>query len=410
MTFRQYQLPNGLRVIGEPTPTARSVAVGFFVVTGSRDEQTSESGVSHFLEHMVFKGTPRRSAMQVNLEFDQIGANYNAYTSEETTVYYAAVLPEYLPNAVDILADILRPSLRQEDFDTEKQVILEEIKMYEDSPAATAYDLARRIHFGDHPLGQSILGTTESVTGLTAGQMRAYFDRRYVAPNIVVSVAGSFHWDEFLELVEKSCGGWPSGDCPRNQVCEVAGVGGVHPIAKAGVNQEHVLMLSAGPPVESALRYASTVLAVAIGDDSGSRLYWELIDTGRAESAVCVNELAQGSGMFITSLTGEPEATGENLEIIRKVLADVQGKGITEQELVQAKNKIASRLVRAGERPMGRMQAIASSWVYLGEYMDPDTELARLDAVNLGTIREYLEKYPLDHATTVGYGPLSALG
>ena len=167
MSFHTHQLPNGLQLIGETIPSARSASVGFFVKTGSRDETADEAGVSHFLEHMMFKGTARRTALDVNLDFDRIGANYNAYTSEENTVYYAAVLPEYLADAVDILADVLRPRLRGEDFDTEKQVILEEIKMYEDAPGSMAWDHAKRIYFAGHPLGNTILGSVESITALT---------------------------------------------------------------------------------------------------------------------------------------------------------------------------------------------------------------------------------------------------
>ena len=148
-----------MQIIGETSPSARSVALGFFVRTGSRDETPDVSGVTHFLEHMVFKGTPRRTALDVNRDFDRIGAHYNAFTSEENTVFYAAILPEYLPQAVDILADILRPSLRGEDFDMEKNVIIEEIGMYEDQPMWSAYDHAKRLYFADHPLGNSILGT-----------------------------------------------------------------------------------------------------------------------------------------------------------------------------------------------------------------------------------------------------------
>src|SRR3954452_23756789 len=132
MPFHSHVLDNGLQIIGETSPSARSVALGFFVRTGSRDETADGSGVTHFLEHMVFKGTPHRTALDVNRDFDRIGAQYNAFTSEENTVFYAAVLPEYLPHAVDLLADILRPSLRDEDFDMEKKVIIEEIGMYED--------------------------------------------------------------------------------------------------------------------------------------------------------------------------------------------------------------------------------------------------------------------------------------
>src|SRR6476659_1966501 len=151
MPFHTHRLPNGLQLVGETIPSSRSVSVGFYVKTGSRDESPDVAGVSHFLEHMMFKGTPRRTALDVNLDFDRIGANYNAYTSEEVTAFYAAVLPEYLPKAVDILADILRPSLRQDDFDMEKKVIIEEIGMYEDQPTWCAYDHAKQAYFADHP-------------------------------------------------------------------------------------------------------------------------------------------------------------------------------------------------------------------------------------------------------------------
>src|SRR6476646_7813902 len=195
MPFHSHKLPNGLQLIGETSPSARSVALGFFVKTGSRDETPDVAGVSHFLEHMMFKGTARRTALDVNLDFDRIGANYNAFTSEEVTAYYAAVLPEYLPNAVDVLADILRPSLRQADFDTEKKVILEEIGMYEDMPTSAAFEKARVAYFAGHPLGNSILGTKESVGALMRDQMQAYFDRRYAAANVVCVAAGNFDFD-----------------------------------------------------------------------------------------------------------------------------------------------------------------------------------------------------------------------
>src|SRR4051794_15859021 len=202
MPFHTHKLPNGLQLIGETSPSARSVALGVFVRPGSGDERADVSGVSHFLEHMMFKGTPRRTALDVNLEFDRIGASYNAYTSEEMTVYYAAVLPEYLPAAVDILADILRPSLRDDDFTTEKEVILEEIGMYDDMPAFAASDNARRIYFNGHPLGQSILGTKESIRDLTRDQMHHYFQRRYAGANIVVAVAGAFDWTAFVAMID----------------------------------------------------------------------------------------------------------------------------------------------------------------------------------------------------------------
>ncbi len=410
MPFHTHRFASGLQLIGETLPSSRSAAVGFFVRTGARDETGPESGVSHYLEHMMFKGTPRRTALDVNRDFDRIGASYNAYTSEENTVYYAAVLPEYLATAVDILADILRPSLRQADFDTEKQVILEEIKMYQDQPGSEAWEHARKIYYGSHNLGQTILGTTESVTALTAEQMRAYFDRRYVASNILVSVAGQFDWDAFVTLIEEKCGQWTDAAATRTGVTEHVGPGGVHAVAKDGVAQEHVLCIAASPPAESRMRYTASTLAIAIGDDSGSRLHWALVDPGKVESASCGVDQSQGNGMLAASYSCDPEDAAENLTIVRQVLSEVQAGGITDEELLQAKNKIASRVVRYSERPMGRMRTIAGSWMYTGEYSDPDVELARFDAVSQTGIREYLDKYPVDRLTVVGYGPATTLG
>src|SRR5438477_1393518 len=194
MQFHREVLPNGLTIVGETNSAARSVALGFWVRTGARDETPEVSGVTHFLEHMIFKGSERRDAFAVNRDLDRIAANPNAFTSEENTVFHAMVLPEYLPQAVDILSDILRPSLREEDFDMEKNVIIEEIGMYEDQPMWSAYDHAKRAYFAEHPLGNSILGTADSIRALKRDQMHAYFRRRYVAPNITVAAAGNFDW------------------------------------------------------------------------------------------------------------------------------------------------------------------------------------------------------------------------
>jgi predicted Zn-dependent peptidase len=409
MPFHTHTLPNGLRVIAETSPSARSAAVGFFVRTGSRDETAAESGVSHFLEHMLFKGTPRRSALDVNLDFDRIGASYNAYTSEENTVYYAAVLPEYLPKAVDILADILRPSLRPDDFDTEKQVILEEIGMYDDQPGWAASDHARRIYYGPHPLGHSVLGTKESITALTRDQMHAYFSRRYCPSNIVVSAAGHLDFGHLVRLLDEACCGWLPAECGVRERSEWAGAGGVHVLTREKVQQEHVMILAGGPPADSPLRYAADTLALAVGDDSGSRLYWALVDPGLAESADCSFYENDGNGCVYTSYSCEPDEAEGNLAVVRKVLAEVQRDGITDAELRQAKSKILSRVVRGSERPMGRMQAIAAAWTYTGEYRDVDAELANFDAVSLADIRAYLDRYPIDRSTVIGFGPAKAL-
>jgi len=409
MTFHQHTLPNGLQLIGETSPSAKSVAVGFFVRTGARDESPDVCGVTHFLEHMVFKGTPRRTAWDVNRDFDQIGANYNAFTSEENTVFYAAVLPEYLPPVLDILADILRPSLRDDDFNMEKNVIIEEIGMYEDQPMWSAYDNAKKHYFVGHPLGNSILGTPESITALTRDQMAAYHTRRYVAPNITAVAAGNFEWDRFVDLTAAACGKWNGGPAGRENVRPAVGPCSLKVLSKETVTQEHIVLMAPAPPADSPMRYAADTLALALGDDTGSRLYWALVDPGLAESADLSFSEYEGTGAFYASVTGDPERAAASVALVRKILADVQKDGLTAEELQTAKSKIGSRVVRAGERPMGRFQAIGMTWTYLRQYRSIDDDLKSFDAVTLDSIREVLDKYPIDRLTTLALGPLKVL-
>ena len=215
LKFHQANLDNGLQKIAEVSDTARSAAFGFFVRTGARDEVLGELGLSHFLEHMMFKGTERRSADDVNREFDEMGARYNAFTSQENTVYYGNVLPEFLPGIVDLLADMMRPSLRQDDFDVEKKVILEEMAMYEDLPQHDLADKALKIHFGQHGLGQPVIGTKESVSALSSEQMRDYFSRRYAAGNIVAVAAGALDFRQLVDLISDRCGCWAKQSAQR---------------------------------------------------------------------------------------------------------------------------------------------------------------------------------------------------
>jgi predicted Zn-dependent peptidase len=410
MPFHSHKLSNGLQLIGESSPQARSVAVGFFVRTGSRDETPEVSGVSHFLEHMAFKGSERRTAFDVNREFDRIGADYNASTSQENTIYHAAVLPEYLPQAVDIISDLLCPVLRQDDFDMEKSVIINEIGRYEDMPGWSAYDRAQRLYFQDHKLGNSILGTAESITAMKRDEMEAYYRRRYVAPNITVSIAGQFDWDEFVKVVEKHCGNWPATPAPRGNLREAASPAKVQVVTKDKVAQEYVVLMSPGPAASSPLRHAADLLSMAIGDDSGSRLYWELVHPGHADEASCSFSEYEDTGVFYTSYSCDREKAASNRAIILRILDEVQKDGITQQELEQARNKLLSRVVRSGERPKGRMFALGSAWTYYGCYRSIDDDLRDYEAVTLEHIRTVLDRYPLPKVTTLALGPLQTLG
>jgi predicted Zn-dependent peptidase len=384
------------------------VGIGFFVRTGARDETSAISGVSHFLEHMAFKGTDRYSADDVNRIFDEVGAKYNASTSEEVTLFYAAVLPEYVSRTLDLLAGIIQPSLRQADFDIEKNVILEEIGMYDDQPTFVAYEKIMQAHFAGHPLGQSILGTPESIKALTSEQMRTYHHSRYLASNIVLAVAGNYEWPELLRLAEQACGHWPTGAAPR-PVTEACPQGGLQVITKASSMQQHIMHMARAPEARHPLRYAAELLSVIVGDDSGSRLYWEMVDPGFAETAELGYNEFDGCGVYLTYFNGTPEETNANLERIRTIYDQINREGISELELSQAKNKVSSRIVLRSERPMGRLASLGNNWVYRGEYRTVAADLEAVRSVSAADIRRLLAEFPLGQTTTVTVGPLESL-
>ncbi|HLQ43553.1 MAG TPA: pitrilysin family protein [Planctomycetaceae bacterium] len=408
MKFFQTKLDNGLQVIAELNASVHSVAMGFFVRTGSRDETPEISGVSHFLEHMVFKGSEKFSADDVNRVFDEIGAKYNAATAEEGTLFYGAILPEYLPTAFELFAHILRPAIRSEDFDMEKKVILEEIGMYDDQPSFLAYENLMKSHFAGHPLGQSVLGTNESITGLTCEQMRAYHRDHYLAGNIVLAVAGHTEWTKIVELAQQHCGHWPAGICSRS-IDEARPRGGLKVITRPKSQQQHVMQMTSAPSAQNGLRYAAEILSVIVGDGSGSRLFWELVDPGLAEAADLDFAEHDGSGAYLTYLSCDPEATEENLAIIRGIYEELNRDGVHEGELEQAKNKVSSRVVLRSERPMGRLSSLGGNWVYRQEYRSVDDDLQTLRSITTDNVRELLAKYPLGMTTTVTVGPLESL-
>ncbi len=408
MQFHESRLDNGLKIVAELNPHVHSVAVGFFVRTGARDETAEVSGVSHFLEHMAFKGNDNFTADDVNRVFDEIGAKYNASTSEEVTLFYAAILPEYQPQTFELLATLLTPSLRQDDFDMEKKVILEEIGMYEDQPTFTAYEKAMQSHFAGHPLGQSILGTTRSIEELTSEQMRTYHRDHYQAGNITLAVAGRTDWTEVLQLAEKHCAAWPAGELVR-PTPEARPSGETKVISKPGSHQEHIMQMAPAPAATDNLRFAAELLSVIVGDDSGSRMYWDIVDPGHAEAAEIGYNEYDGSGTWLTYLSSSPEQTSENLERIDAIYAAVNRDGVTQVELDQAKNKVASRIVLRSERPMGRLGSLGNNWVYRNEYRSVDNDLQTLQSISTGDIKTLLETYPLAQTTTVAIGPLESL-
>jgi predicted Zn-dependent peptidase len=404
MKFHQTTLPNGLEVIAELNPAVHSVAFGFFVRTGARDEGGVPCGVSHFLEHMVFKGTETLSAEEVNLRFDDVGANYNASTSEEQTIYHAAVLPEYFAETFALEAAIMYPSLREKDFETEKQVILEEIGMYDDQPMFVAYDKVMQLYFHEHPLGLPILGTPASVTVLTAAQMQEYHRTRYRAGNITLVVAGNTSWEEVLRLANKHCSHWPEGKHTR-QLTLPAGIARQEWIVRDHLQTQQVMALCGGPAANHRWRFAADVLATIVGDDVNSRLYWALCDSGKAEIADVSYNSYDGCGTFMTYLSCLPETVQENLEQVTEIFDELNDEGPTAAELDQAKTKLAARAVVRGERPMSRLTSLGAEWLTVGEYLSLDDELAAIEGVSLEEITAVLKAHPLRLQTVVGVGP-----
>ena len=409
MQFRHEQLPNGLDIVAEVSEAAHSASLGFFVKTGARDEHESISGVSHFLEHMVFKGTDTLSAEDINLRFDSMGASSNAFTSEEDTVYYAAVLPEKQHDALELLSAMMRPALREDDFITEKQVILEEIKMYDDQPPFGADDRCRALFFKNHPLAQSVLGSTSSIEALQVEAMREYHQQRYSSNNLVLAASGAVDFESLIKSVHRLCGEWKPSPPSNRKVsfsssqCEAV----TDVITREQAALEYAVRMSPGPAEDTNDRFAAKLLAMIIGDDSGSRLYWDLVDSGRAEHAACHHHDFLDAGIFVTQLSCEPETTHSLLDRIVEIYQGAEDD-LSTNEVDQARNKLLSRVVLAGERPRQRLFSLGLEWAHLSRYRSVSDDLATLDTISREDLHRILAEWHLPaSSSTVLAGPLS---
>lgn len=415
VTFHKAVLDNGLTVLGECDPAAHSAAVGYFVKTGARDEETSVMGVSHFLEHMMFKGTDKRSADRLNQDFDRIGAKNNAFTSHEMTCFYATVLPDRLlgeGGANEILADMLRPALRQSDFDTEKNVILEEIAMYDDNPFFVLYEHALERHYAGagpahaHALGHRVLGTKQSITDLTSSQMRSYFDARYSADNTVVALAGRVDFARAVDEISALTRHWrrtgasrtPGGPAMQQRTLE---------LRDKKVNRAYAMLLSPAPAATDARRYAATLLMQVLGGSDNSRLHWAIIEPGLADQAESGYEQHDGCGDFMVFVTCDPDRREEVWEVVEKQIRELS-QTLTEDDLAKIRTKAATGVTVAGERPGGRMQRLGRQWMYHGAYVTLEDELARINAVTVDDVRAVFRDFPLTPRTLGWLLPESA--
>jgi predicted Zn-dependent peptidase len=408
MEFKQTQLDNGLKIVAEVNPAAASMAAGFFVRTGSRDETAGISGVSHFLEHMMFKGSARRTAADVNREFDEMGAHYNAFTSEENTVYYGAVLPEFQDRLLDLLGDMLRPALRGEDFDVEKNVILEEIAVYDDQPRFRIYENLMGHHFHGHPLGNSILGTKQSISALLRDQMQGYFDRRYSPDNMTFVAVGNIDHDRLVSQLGAMCLNWkPSG--ATRETPPAAGRSDSKIIVDPKVAREHIGMMSPGPSAQDEAVYTAQLMATVVGDSTGSRLFYALVDPAIVDEASMSFDPLDTAGGFLTFLSADAERAAEAVRIAKQEFRKFQEEGATQDELLAAKNKIASAATLKGEIPMGRLTSVGFDWVYRKEYVPLAQQIEKMFAVTREDILALARQYDLTATSMVALGPLQEI-
>jgi len=404
MEFKHKKLTNGLNIIGEVNKDAQSAATGFFVKTGSRDETDEVNGVSHYLEHMLFKGTDKLSAHDTNRIFDDLGAQYNAGTAEEYTIYYSAILPEQLAEAAKLWCQLMRPALRDDDFNMEKNVILEEIAMYKDLPEFDVRESCRTLHFGSHPCGKSVLGSVESIKALTSGQMRKYFESRYAPNNITAAIAGNFDFEKICDCIENLCGLWKPKQAERKTEF-FAGTAKKEHQKKKNLNCQHICLMSPTVSYQDERAYAATLLAKIIGDDTGSRFFWELVDSAIAETASMHCEAMDGVGAFYSYIRTDSQNGSKAMQIVENIFKSLKQDKISAGELQKAKNKVLSGITIKNEIPMGRLIELGLNWVYLGQYRPIEDEIQRVKKVTQADIQNLIELFPLTNFTQFSIGP-----
>ena len=403
VTFREHVLPNGLRIAAEIDPEAHSTAMGFFVRTGARDEQPEHMGVSHFLEHMMFKGTEQRTAADVDREFDDIGARHNAWTSAEMTAFHASCLPQFLDRAEDILSDILRPSLREDDFEDEKPVILEEIAMYDDQPFWGLYEKTLEHYYGSHRLAHRVLGTRETVSNLQRDTMNDYFAHQYSADNTIVSMAGNLDFEAMVQRIESHCGHWERTGAIRSYDPLEPGQAEFRDESDQ-VHQHYTCLAAPAPALQDDRRYAAGMLAHLVGHYEGSRLYWALVDPGLAEEAQCHFDPRDRAGEFLIWCSCAPQDAEACHQIVLDELENAVDH-LQEDDLLRIRSLAATNLTRAGELAADRMQRLGRILTSTGEYRPLEEELQRIQSVTLDDLRETAEAFPFTPRITGHLAP-----
>ena len=394
-TVQRTILPGGLRVVTESVPGVRSVSFGIWVGVGSRDEAPSLAGATHYLEHLLFKGTKRRSALEIAATMDAVGGEMNAFTAKEYTCYYSRVLDADLPLAVDVVSDMVTSSLvRSADVESERNVVLEEIAMHDDDPTDVVHDLFAQALFGDSPLGRPILGTVDSIQALSRRAVAGWYHRRYRPENMVVAASGNLDHAAVVRLVDdafaaagmtEDTGARPTP--PRDGVSPLPGSGGVA-VVRRTTEQANLVLGVPGVRRTDERRFALGVLNNALGGGMSSRLFQEVREKrGLAYSVYSYNAQYADTGLFGVYVGCLPKKIDQVLGICRDELVKVVEHGISDDEMTRGKGQMRASLVLGLEDTGSRMSRVGKGELAYGELLSVDEILAHIDAVTLDDIR-----------------------
>ncbi|MFF3951145.1 M16 family metallopeptidase [Streptomyces sp. NPDC001902] len=394
-TVRRSVLPGGLRVVTETLPTVRSATFGIWVGVGSRDETPALNGATHYLEHLLFKGTARRSALEISSAIDAVGGEMNAFTAKEYTCYYARVLDTDLPLAIDVVSDMLTGSLiRQEDIDAERGVVLEEIAMTEDDPGDQVHDLFATAMLGDSPLGRPVLGTVDTINALTRDQVARFYRKHYDPTRLVVAAAGNIDHATVVRQVRKAfedAGALRDADAvprpPRDGARTIRGQGRVE-LLERRTEQAHVVLGLPGLSRHDDRRWALGVLNTALGGGMSSRLFQEVREKrGLAYSVYSYTSSFADCGLFGVYAGCQPRRVHEVLKICREELDQVAEHGLSDEELHRAIGQFSGSTVLSLEDTGALMNRIGKSELCWGEQMSVDATLERIAAVTPDEVR-----------------------
>ncbi len=411
---RRTTLTNGLRIVTEHVPGVRSVAVGAWVGVGSRDETRQQLGAAHFLEHLLFKGTKRRSAWEISSAIESVGGDMNAFTTKEYTCFYARVLDRDLPLAVDVVCDLIAEgALHSGDIESERGVILEEIAMFEDDAADGVHDLAMSAHFGNTSLGRPILGTIDSISALSARGIRSFYRGRYVPSNIVIAVAGNIDHNAVVRAVRRSLPRFADAPdslphAPMSHRTRRAGATSVS-VRHRPIEQANVVLAHTGLSRHDDRRYSLAVLNAALGGGMSSRLFQSI----REERGLAYSVYSFSAHFAETGIVGVyagclPRKVDDVLSIARDTLAQVADSGLTDEELGRGRGQVVGQLVLGQEDTGARMSRIGKSELLYGRVPAMSEVLDRIDEVTPDDVREVAGALLSDSPTVAVIGPVDA--